>query len=62
MGRYEELAHTVIDLVESTIRRSYPFIDKLARQKKGNTLLYGEAYFDLENDVVEAVKLWRWGR
>jgi len=53
---YTKLAHAIIDLVESRIRELYPFIDKMASQKEGNTLLYGENYYNLENDVAESIR------
>lgn len=49
------LAHRIIDLVEETIRRNHPEIEKIASRCEGNTLLYGEVYYDLENEVVEAL-------
>jgi hypothetical protein len=48
-----EKAALIIDLVESKIREVYPFIETFANSQKGNTLLYGENYYDLENEIVE---------
>lgn len=47
-----EMAHQIIDLVEFAIRKTHPEIDKIASDSEGNTLLYGEVYYDLENEIV----------
>ncbi len=68
MGKYEAIAHTIIDMVEKAIREAHPFIDKMARSytvkgdiegeeaEQPNTLLYGEVYYNLENEVVEVLR------
>ena len=46
------LAHRIIDRVEYAIRQAHPEVDSIARQYYPNTLLYGDAYSDLENAIV----------
>ncbi|MDG6221915.1 MAG: hypothetical protein IAX21_07120 [Candidatus Bathyarchaeota archaeon] len=53
MDRFQRLAHEIIDLVELSIRKAHPTIDAQAADLKGNTLLYGENYYDLENEITE---------
>jgi len=54
-----ELAHEIIDLVEERIRKEHPVVDKYAEQwfdeeneEFPNTLLYGEAYYDVEDVII----------
>jgi len=54
-------AAQIIDLVEDAIREAHPEIEQFVPQKDEdgnlvNTLLYGEAYYNLENDVIEIIK------
>lgn len=53
MTRERELAHEIIDLVETAIRDEFQVIDELAEKQEGNTLLMGEVYYNLEDKVVE---------
>jgi hypothetical protein len=53
MDKFQRLAHEIIDLVEFSIRKAHPTIDAKAIALKGNTLLYGENYYDLEHEVSE---------
>lgn len=57
----QEKAHEIIDMVEEAIRDEFPQVDKIARDRvvdgeKPNTLLYGEAYYDLENQLAETIR------
>lgn len=52
-----EKAHAIIDLVEEAIRNAHPRIEAIAQEKEENTLLIGETYYDLENEVVEELKM-----
>jgi len=52
----KETAHNIIDLVETAIRKEHRDIDKIASRLQGNTLLHGEAYYNLENEVVEKIE------
>lgn len=56
MGKYEAIAHTIIDMVEQAIRRKYPFIDQIGSSCEGNTLLHGEVYYNLENEIVAVLR------
>lgn len=61
MDKNESLAHTIIDLVEDAIRKAHPEIEQFVPKtdEEGNmvnTLLYGEAYYDLENEVAEVLR------
>jgi len=51
-----KIAHEIIDLVECRLRELYPDIDLMASQLEGNTLLYGEDYYDLENEIAELLE------
>ena len=50
------LAAEVIDLVEGRIRELFPDIDLMAEQLEGNTLLHGEEYYELEDEIIEKLK------
>lgn len=54
MDRYEELACEIIDDVIDAILEHNPEIDTTG--KEGNTLLYGEAYYDLESNIAEKIR------
>jgi len=56
MDKFQRLAHEIIDLVECAIRKAHPTIDAKASRLKGNTLLYGEKYYDLENEIAEILR------
>ena len=56
MDKFEEVAATIIDMVELKIRKIYPVIDKIAEKGQTNTLLYGEHYYDLENEIAELLR------
>ncbi|MEJ2241500.1 MAG: hypothetical protein P8Y18_05085 [Candidatus Bathyarchaeota archaeon] len=49
MDKFQRLVHEIIDYVEYSIRTVHPEIDTLATSLKGNTLVYGENYYNLEN-------------
>lgn len=57
-----EKATEIIDMVEDAIRKEFQVIDEIARKqtdKDGepcNTLLYGEVYYNLEDEVIETLK------
>jgi len=48
-----EKAHVIIDMVEQAIRKAHPKIDEYASRLEGNTLLYGETYYNLETEIAE---------
>jgi len=50
------LAAELIDLVEGRIRDLFPDINKMAEQLEGNTLLHGEEYYELEDEIIEKLK------
>jgi hypothetical protein len=52
----KQVAHRIIDLVEAKICYDNPQVDLLRGQHKGNTLLYGEGYYELEDEVVAVLK------
>ena len=56
LDSFQRLAHEIIDLVELSIRKAHPTIEDLATNLKGNTLLYGENYYDLENEISELLR------
>ena len=56
MDKFQSLAHEIIDLVECSIRKAHPTIDTKALGSKGKTLLYGENYYDLENEIAEILR------
>ena len=49
-------AHRIIDLEEAKICYDNPQVDLLRGQHKGNTLLYGKGYYELEDEVVKVLK------
>ena len=51
MDRFQELAAAIIDMVEYAIRKAHPEVDEIASKCEGNTLLRGEAYYTLEDEV-----------
>jgi len=51
-----KLAHEIIDVVEMAIRCNKPQVDLIASKSEGHTLLHGEAYYDVENEVVRRLK------
>ena len=54
MGRYEKLGCEIIDDVIDAILEQNPEID--TTDKEGDTLLYGEAYYDLESSIAERIR------
>lgn len=54
-----EMAAEIIDMVEYAIRKANPAVDEYAKNivledgSKPNTLLYGEAYYSLEDEIAE---------
>jgi hypothetical protein len=56
LDSFQRLAHEIIDVVELSIRKAHPTIEDLATNLKGNTLLYGENYYDLENEISELLR------
>lgn len=53
--KVKETAHNIIDLVEETIRRENPSVETLVPQPD-NTFFHGEAYYNLENEVVQQIE------
>ena len=58
MNMFQEMAHDVIEMVEGKIRSLHPVVDEyacnlLVDDERINTLLHGEGYYDLENEVTE---------
>jgi len=56
MDKFQRLAHEIIDLVEDAVRKAHPTVDTKASRLKGNTLLYGENYYNLENEIAEILR------
>jgi len=56
LDRFQELAANIIDMVEYAIRKAHPEVDDVASKCEGNTLLYGEAYYDLEDEVSNLLR------
>jgi len=54
MDKYQKKANEIIELVEDTIMASNPRLHKM--KFKGDTLLYGEPYYDLEDEIAEMLK------
>lgn len=63
--KVRQLAADLIDLVESAIRDAHPEIEKIASSWKPedpdvteppNTLLYGEGYYDLEDQITQKLR------
>lgn len=52
VNQREGLAYNIIDRIEEEIRKAHPKIDEMASKMEGNTLLYGEVYYDLENEIA----------
>ncbi len=55
------IAHTIIDMVEDAIRKAHPEIEPFVPKEDGdgnecNTLLTGEYYYNLENEVVKVLE------
>jgi len=51
LDRFQRLAAAIIDMVEYAIRKAHPEVDEKASKYEGNTLLHGEAYYTLEDEV-----------
>jgi len=56
LDEFKEAAHTIIDMVEMAIRKAHPEIDKYASKLEGNTLLHGEAYYNLESEIADMLR------
>lgn len=61
MDEFEKLAADIIDTVEEKIREAHPEIEKIVpkEDEDGNvidTLLHGEAYYDLEGEVASLLR------
>ncbi|MEM2921188.1 MAG: hypothetical protein QXF26_02595 [Candidatus Bathyarchaeia archaeon] len=56
MDKFQRVAATIIDKVEHAIRDMHPEVDKIASKFEGNTLLHGEAYYTLEDDIAETLR------
>ena len=56
MDKYQKLAAETIDEVENAIRQATPEVEVIASRKEGNTLLYDEAYYDLEDYVASILR------
>jgi len=56
LDEFEKAAHTIIDMVEEAIRKAHPEIDKFASELEGDTLLLGEAYYDLESEIADMLR------
>lgn len=53
MNEYDEIANKVIDLVLDMVLEQNPEID--VEQKEGNTLIYGEPYYSLEEEIADII-------
>jgi len=62
MNKFTELAHEIIDMVEERIRELYPDIEIIASEVTDedgefpNTLLFGDDYYSLEDDIANLIK------
>ena len=59
MQKERLLASEIIDIVEDAIRKAHPKVDSIGSHCKGNTLLYGEKYYALEDiltDILQSAK------
>jgi hypothetical protein len=52
-SRELQLAADIIDLVEDAIRAANKDVDAIAEGNEGNTLLYGERYYKLEDEIAD---------
>lgn len=50
------LASEIIDIVEDAIRKAHPSVNKIGKGCQGNTLLYGEKYYDLEDTLTKILR------
>lgn len=50
MNEYDKIAAEIIDLVLDIVEEQNPEID--VEQKEGNSLIYGEPYYDLESKIA----------
>lgn len=53
--KLRKLAHRIIDIVEETILIENPHLEDHL-DKRGNTFLYGDAYYELEDVIVDLLK------
>jgi len=56
MDSFQRLAAEIIDMVEHAIRTANPEVDRIASEQEGNTLLHGEAYYRLEDEIAEKLR------
>jgi len=56
LDRFQRVAAAIIDMVEHAIREAHPEVDEIASKCEGNTLLHGEAYYALEDDIAETLR------
>lgn len=56
MDKWQELSAQIIDMVEEVIRRKHPKIELMASKLEGNTLLSGEVYYTLEDEIANYIK------
>ena len=56
MDKFQRLANEIIDLIEEKMLENNPDVKKLVYKKKGNTMLYGEAYYNLEDEIAEKLR------
>lgn len=56
MDKFQRFAHEIIDLVENAIRKAHPTIDAKTSRLKENTLLHGENYYNLEDEIAEILR------
>jgi len=56
LDKFQRVAATIIDKVEHAIREAHPEVDDIASKCEGNTLLHGETYYALEDDIAETLR------
>ncbi|MEM2352150.1 MAG: hypothetical protein QXT26_07060 [Thermoproteota archaeon] len=62
MDKFEEISAIIIDKVEETIRKKHHTVNEYAESivledgVKPNTLLYGETYFELEDEIAKMLR------
>lgn len=54
--RILDFVASFIDSVEDKIRERYPEIEKIGSKAEGNTLLHGDDYYSLEDDLIARTK------
>lgn len=56
MDKFQRLAAEIIDMVEYAIRTAHQEVEMLASKQEGNTLLHGESYYSLEDEIAERLR------